>query len=379
MKRLLVLLVLLAAGVVAAALAIPTNAATVNGSAISQQSLNSDVRAIAGSVEYQCYLNAEEYLSSSGSSTLPPVDGAGASLNPGHPTATSAFVASYLDTEIGHRLLLQVAARRGVAVTQAQLAQARVSLSEQITSVMEEVAQTGSTALTCGVSGAPLTGPEVLATMPSWFVDNQVQFIATASALEEDLAGVGTGEADLQRYYAAHRSEFDTVCLSAAAYPSQEAAEAGFAAVAFGTPFSQVASQASQSGALGCQILADFATGLGTSIATLEPLAVGQVSTPIETSSGWILVSPTQRTGTPYRQASQSVASAVQRAGAAATQRVLTAAERRSSVEVNPQYGIWVSGVATVFTPLTPQPADVLNAAANEPGGTTASTGPTSG
>ena len=50
MKRFLVLLVVLAGGLAWAAFSVPSNAATVNGSAISQQDLNSDVSAIAGSV-----------------------------------------------------------------------------------------------------------------------------------------------------------------------------------------------------------------------------------------------------------------------------------------------------------------------------------------
>ena len=126
MKRLIVLLVLLAGGLAAAAVFVPTNAATVNGTTVSQSQLNSDVSAIAGSAEYQCYLNSEDYLASNGASELPPVTGAGKGQNPGDdPTATSAFVATYLDTEIGHQLVLQLAARRGITVTQAELDAAR--------------------------------------------------------------------------------------------------------------------------------------------------------------------------------------------------------------------------------------------------------------
>ena len=128
MKRFLVLLVLLAGGVAAAALTVPSNAATVNGSTISQQDLNADVNAIAGSAEYQCYLNSEEYLSSEGTQELPPVVGAGTGQYAGdHPTATSAFVANYLETDIGHELVLQLAAERNVSVTQAELTAARAN------------------------------------------------------------------------------------------------------------------------------------------------------------------------------------------------------------------------------------------------------------
>ena len=110
MKRLLALLIVLAGGLAWAAFAVPSNAATVNGVGISQQSLNADVHAIAGSVYYQCYLNSETYLSSNGTEQLPSVVGAGTGQYVGdHPTATTAFVANYLGTEIGHELLLQVA------------------------------------------------------------------------------------------------------------------------------------------------------------------------------------------------------------------------------------------------------------------------------
>ena len=122
MKRFLVLLVVLAGGVAWAAFSIPSNAATVNGTDISQQDLNSDVSAIANSAYYQCYLNSEEYLSSEGSEEAPPVLGAGTGQYAGdHPTATTAFVASYLETEIGHELALQLAAERHVSVTPAGL------------------------------------------------------------------------------------------------------------------------------------------------------------------------------------------------------------------------------------------------------------------
>ena len=378
MKRLVVLLLVLVGGVIAAALAIPTNAAVVNGSAISQQTLNADVQAIAASTDYQCYLSAEAYLSSGGSSQLPPVEGAGSALNPGHPTATSAFVAVYLDTEISHQLVFQAAARRGVTVTQSQLDQARVALETQITNQLGQAfqagAQTGNSALTCGV-GTPLTGQQVLATMPASFVDQEVRFVATASALQEDVAGVGSSDADLQRYFDAHRSEFDTVCFDYAAYATQQEAQSGAAAVAFGTPFSKVAASAAQSGSLRCAPLSDLASVLQTSLGSLDHLAVGQVSAPLQAGGGWVLLVPASRVPTPFAQARQAVARATQQAGGAATQKALAAAQRGASVEVNPQYGVWVPGVATVFTPLTPRPADVPNAPANEPAGAVTSNG----
>jgi hypothetical protein len=372
MKRFLVLLVVLAGGLAWAAFSVPSNAATVNGSAISQQDLNSDVSAIANSAYYQCYLNSEEYLSSEGSEQAPPVLGAGTGQYAGdHPTATSAFVASYLETDIGHQLLLQLAGERNVHVTQSGLVTARSNLTGQISEVMSEILQTQEgqdVQYSCSLTGQALTGQQVLDSLPASFVDQQVQFVAEASALEEDQAGVGSSDTDLQNYFSAHSAQFDTACLTAAVFSSESAAQAGAAQVASGTPFATVAAgtSASGGGALGCDVLSDLITKL-PSDADLKSLATGVVSAPLDDNGTYVLLEITSRTPTAYSKAKTDVENAVQEAGATATQKALTSVERRSSVSVNPQYGVWVPVNASVLTPFTPDPTDVLNASANVP------------
>jgi hypothetical protein len=372
MKRFLVLLVVLAGGLAWAAFSVPSNAATVNGSAISQQDLNSDVSAIADSAYYQCYLNSEEYLSSEGSEQVPPVIGAGTGQYAGdHPTATSAFVANYLETDIGHELLLQLAGQRNVKVTQSDLVTARSNLTSQITEVMSEILQTQegqNIQYSCSLAGQALTGQQVLDSMPASFVDQQVQFVAQASALEEDLAGVGSSDTDLQRYFSAHSAQFDTACLTAAVFSSESAAQAGAAQVASGTPFATVAAgtSASGGGALGCDVLSDLITKL-PSDADLKSLATGVVSAPLDDNGTYVLLEITSRTPTAYSKAKTAVENAVQQAGATVTRKALTSVERRSSVSVNPQYGVWVPVSASVLTPFTPDPSDILNAPANLP------------
>ena len=83
----------------------------------------------------------------------------------------------------------------------------------------------------------------------------------------------------------------------------------------------------------------------------------------------YVLLQITKRTPTPYSQAESAVADAVQAAGSAATQKALTAVERRADVSLNPQYGVWVPVNGSVLTPFTPKPTDVLNGAANDPPG----------
>src|ERR1700722_11311996 len=383
MKRLLVLLVVLAGGVAWAAFSVPSNAATVNGSAITQQDLNSDVSAIANSAYYQCYLNSEEYLSSQGSAQSPPVLGAGTGQYAGdHPPATTAFVASYLETDIGHELLLQLADQRNVNVTPSDLVTARSNLTGQISEAMSEILQTPegqNVRYGCSLTGQPLTGQQVLDSLPASFVDQQVQFVAEASALEEDLAGVGSSDADLQNYFSAHSAKFDTACLSAAVYSSESAAQAGAAQVASGTPFATVApgTSASGGGALGCDVLSDLITKLPPA-ADLGSLATGVVSAPIDDNGTYVLLEITSRTPTPYSKAKTAVENAAQQAGATVTQKALASVERRSSVSVNPQYGVWVPVSAAVLTPFTPPPSDILNSSANPPGETVTTPAPAS-
>ena len=117
-------------------------------------------------------------------------------------------------------------------------------------------------------------------------------------------------------------------------------------------------------GAQGCAVLADLVSQLPAD-ANLKSLATGAVSAPVNDNGTYLLLQITSRTPTPYSQAQAAVANAVQQAGSAATQKALTADERRSSVSVNPRYGVWVPANASVLTPLTPEPTDVLNATAN--------------
>jgi PPIC-type PPIASE domain len=374
-KRLLVLLVLLAGGLTAAALAVPTNAATVNGTSISQQTLNSDVSAIAGSADYQCYLNAQAALQQQ---QLPSVEGAGKGQGGQDATATTAFTATYLDTEVGQQLVDQIADQRGVTVSQAQLADARTAYTNRITAIMRDVAQqTQNPRYTCG-SAVGLTGEEVLSTLPSSFVDSQVQFFATSAALAEDLSGVGASEANLQNYFQEHQSAFDSVCWTVGVYPSESAAQAALAE-AQNTPFSEVVKQASQGGAEPCAPLPEVAANLPSTF-KLDELAVGTVSFPIAAGNGeYLLVQVTSRRPVDYASVKPLVAQAVQSKGSTKAQAAITAKERHSTVTVDPRYGVWVPGAAQVLVPFTPQTSDVLNAGANTAGATSATATPAGG
>ena len=114
-KRLIVLLIVLAGGLAAACFAVPSNAATVNGESISQDAFNSDLNAIAGSADYRCFLHRGGGGRDRGRPRCRPSKGSGQSgEGTSNPTVSTSFAAYYLDTEIGHQLVLQLAAERNL-------------------------------------------------------------------------------------------------------------------------------------------------------------------------------------------------------------------------------------------------------------------------
>jgi PPIC-type PPIASE domain len=376
-KRLILLLIVVAGGLAAAAFAVPTNAATVNGVAITQNQLNSDLAAIANSSGglYGCYLKAEEAVASGGETTgAAPVDGVGqVSAGGQYSSASTAFAATYLDTDIGHDLLLQVAAARHVDVTPAEITAAHTQLESQITGILQDVE---GTKFACGSSTTAITGAQVLATMPASFVSENVRFDAAATVLEEDLSGYGASTADLERYFEAHRASFDTACFTVAGYSTESEATAAAATVTATNTFAKVASAAS-GGPEGCGILYEVTSELPTGNG-LATLAVNTVSKPIADNGEYVLVEITSKSPSPFSQAKSAVQVAEQSAGATATRDALNAREKRAAISVDARYGKWDPDVAEVLPPATPGSNDVLDPAVNGPAAvSTSSTGQT--
>jgi hypothetical protein len=374
-KRFIVVLIVLAGGLAAAAFTIPTDAATVNGSVISQSLLNSDITAIANSRDYQCFLNAQAYAESQGQQLLAPVDGVGQTPGSGmHPTATTAFVAPYVDTEISHVMVANLAAQRGLQATTKEVDAARSELSTEITQTMSEVSQVPNHSVTCGPAPT-LTGPVVLATMPASFVTQTATFDATVGLLENHLSGADT-TAGLMRYFNANHSIFDTACFTVAQYTTQADATSALKEVSSGMPFAQVAAAAGTgSGPQGCDILYGIVSQLpaGTN---LQTLADNQVSAPISLNGSYLLLEITSRTPTSFAKATSSVHLALERLGSTDAVKLLQATEKRAAISVNPRYGTWNPTVAQVEVPTTPAVGDVLNPAVNDPGAASATATP---
>jgi hypothetical protein len=360
MRRFVALLVVLAALVVAAALALPSNAITVNGTAVSQQSLDSDLAAIAGSASFQCYLAASLTLEGANAAGVFPVAGSGSTSSTPRSYNTT-FVRYWLAQLATNELVSQQTEARGLVVTPADLALGRTTLTQQVQAVLDEYQR--SSGGSCGV-----TATRVLASVPSAFEGELVEAQAERDLLLVHEAGFGLTRSSLLRYYTGHRARFDTVCISYVAFSSESAAAAAQSSIAAGTPIAATGSEMK----LGCAVSA-LITTLPPSVTSL---AVGKVSAPLAagTATGhYVLLTVTKRTVTAFPSAETAVEAALLSAGTKRTDALLEVANRRAEVTADARYGHVRPRTVSLGAPASPPVSTLLNPTANLPGSPVAS------
>jgi hypothetical protein len=368
MKRLAALLVVVAVGVVLAGLFLPSPAATVGGSAISRQSLDSDLSAIASSPDYTCFLGEERQLSGRG--TLPFL-GAGTASTKGGVYDTT-FVDDWLDSMITDRVAAEVVQRRGIQVTASDVSVGHAVLGRRISEVLDQFASdTGGAAAGCGGSGSA-----VLASLPSWFVTEQSRNEADQAVLDARAAGTGLSSGAVDGYFQSHRTTFARDCLDVIVVKSRKTAEAVEAALAGGATFAHEASaesltqsSAARGGAAGCGVLAGSFFSPAVS-----KLRVGQTSAPLSGEGAYWVVQLTSRTPPSFSSVRTTVVTSIIDAGQQRANTQLTSALRRSSITVDPRYGSAASRKVTLVAPPTSPPvATVLSPSAAQPAVTSAS------
>jgi hypothetical protein len=368
-KRFLLLLALVAGGLAAASLSVPSNAAVVNGQAISQGQLNSDVSAIVNSPAYRCYLNAQVAAQSQAQAT-PPIafDGAGYQVgDTTHSTAAATFVTGQLDSEIEAQIVSQIADQHHVRPTAADLRTTQNQFDQAFNTTVSQ--STGS----CG------TSPNPVSTVANELIQENVRLYATVAALERKLSGIGSSNADLTKFFQQNRSIFDQVCYSVATFSSVQDAQAARAAIYEGATFQSIAAQTSAKGPQGCEILYNVVTLLpGT--ANVQGLALNTPSNPIAVGPNEVvLLEITARSPNHFSTVKSTVQKAVGTVQSNQVGSVINAALQQAHILVNPRYGTWKPTQARVVAPLSPGATSVLNAGANAPGSTAASSSLSSG
>ncbi len=357
MKRLLGLLVVVALVVALGAFRVPSNAATVNGTGISQATLNADLTAIGKSTGYQCILNAQIAVQTNGQSSGLTIYGVGSSQANPHSFAMG-FTDGWLQELIRGELVTQLAAAHGVTVGPADLSSARADGTASLTGTLSEVS--GSRYECSG------TAAQILGSMPTSFVDEMVQNQATFEALYAHAAGHPLTTAGLAAYFALHRRSFDTLCLRGLAAATSSAAEGYRDKLAFGTPFAQVAAATGQPTTVTC--IPPSSTSYRQAASVLSGVAIGGVSQVFADQSEYAVVQLVSRKPSTFAQARPAVHDAVLAAGAQLLSATLTRYASRADITVDPRYGRWLAAPAlTIKPPQSPPISTLLAPAANLP------------
>jgi hypothetical protein len=368
MKRTLVLVsvvVAVAVGVVVASVTVSSNAAVVNGSAISRQDLNTQLKAIAGSPDYQCFLRAQAL--SQGAQYLPPVPGAGMGSSAaetaasGTPPSTysSQFAGYWLDQMINTKALEQLNAKKGVEVTSFDREHAKVGVERTIDQALGQVSQSQ---YACQAT----SGKAVLDTLPSSFVNQLVERQANEYAFVLASTGTVLSPGSVGHYYAAHHSAFNTVCVVALPVQTQAQAQQVTSAVQSGTSFTAIAQQSGGSSACGIAALSQYLQ----EAAKLQP---GQITAPLSYGQNFLLLQLQSIKPTPQSTITDDIIRVMFDRSSVRASSKLVKAENGSHVQVDPRYGHWVAAPAfTISPPTTPPASSLLCGAANDPAVTTA-------
>ncbi len=304
MRKPLLLLALVA--LVGAGCNVSPYAAVVNGTTISRSSLDTDLAAVRGD-----RLLLQAYQSNAKVNVL----------GTGESTFDSGFVAAVLERRIEAELVHQAVVSKGIHVTHQEL----------VLATPDAVASAG--------------GQRSFDALPPSYRNELIREEADAVALASRLVGANISQAAIAAYYQAHLAQFTSTCISVLVSPSQAAAAALRAKIVAGAPFASVAqassidpTTAARGGDAGC-VQAGQLTPAFQFIATLP---TGQVSPPVQTQPGLILVEVTSRPQQPLAQATPTVVRALLGNAQTALTSYYQSALGQDHVVVDPRYGHFV-------------------------------------
>jgi hypothetical protein len=353
------ILVLVGAVVAAGAFSVPANAVTVDGTSVSQATLNQDLATIQGNAAFGCYLDASVEVRSSGADSLPALSGQSSSGS-----YSTSFVDFWLSQVINNLLIEHLATEQHLALDATALAAGRADLANSIEATLAEAAASSGQSEVCAASGQA-----IVSTLPPSLVAELVRAQASGDLVLARAAGYGLGAADLERYFDAHPNSFRTICLSAIEVASSATASGIRQAIEAGEPFATAAmadstdtTSAPNGGALGCYSANEGA--YSTVAADVQGLAVGQISQPVADNSSYLLLEVTSYQPAAFVAVQAAVRQAILGVGSTKASQELCSLTTRAQVSVDPRYGRWsgASGIG-IEPPRVPDSGDLLNPA----------------
>ena len=310
--------------------------------------------------------------------TLPAVTGSGDS------TVTTTFTAFILDRLIQQLLEQRALVARHASVSAADVAAARQDYEAQLVSAESQV-------------GSPcnLTGAQIVAQLPSSFLDDQARLVADQETLESVAGHVDVSTAALRAYYASHITQVTELCVDLIVANDQASAQAIHDQIAAGASFATAAqspganAETPTQGQGPCLEPASLAQELGQANAqAVESLADGQVAAPEDVAvadpttgaptMAWIVFGVRQHELIPFDDAESGLRQQLLAAAGPRLTTALNAVARGASVDLDPRYGTW-SLSHGVSVPTAPAAAFVLNPAAGQSTAGASASGATAG
>ena len=294
-------------------------AARVDGTTISPDDLENEMRAIAANERYLQAIETQIQVKGTGQGTF-----------------DAAFTGQVLGRQIQYVLVDREVDRRKIKIGEAERRTARVEVAKQA------------------------GGEEILGAFPKDYQEKLVERAARVSALTVALAGQDSGEAAAKAYYDANKQEFTQACVSHILVTAKEKADELKGRLAAGEDFGAVARansqdslSATQNGSLGCDISSDTVAAPEFINAVMSQ-PVNEVGGPVQTSFGFHLIKVTSRSIPPFEKVSAQAHEKVVTASQGRFLEWIRGAVDRAKIEVDPRYGRFDKENLTVVPPEAP-------------------------
>jgi parvulin-like peptidyl-prolyl isomerase len=247
------------------------------------------------------------------------------------------------------------------------------SITETLNSALSSTTSSGTQAFTC--SGAA-SGAQTLASMPAWFIAEQVEAEAATLALAK-FAGppIPTSGPGLEAWYKLNSAKFDTYCVGIVVVPEESSATEIAQRINSGSlTIAEAAKQYStdptslKGGAVGC--FGPTNSSYAAVQADLAGLKTGQVGVHFDQQTdSWVLIGATSATSNEFAAVATQVAQSAVAANADAAGIKATEIQKAAGITVDPAIGSWVvtSAGGTIAQPPVPPSSSVLNSSANLP------------
>jgi hypothetical protein len=359
-KRILALVAIGAAVACTSACNVTPPAATVNGTAITDSALQNEINQVTQSSSVRCALGiltgAQIPTSGAGSQTVPT-------------TLADAELTALINQDIYTEALAKVHSQ----LTAVFKGYASNFMAQYLTP------QSGSSP--CGVSGSQL-----LAELPSWFVNQQVDLLGSEEQLISVVGHVDLGQSGIEAFYNSNPNDFEELCLDVAEEHTEAEANADRTKLLGGASFASVAESSLDPtlGANGIQANGSFPCAPPTAIlddlpnwaAALdnvnlkqgEPTAAFQDVAGVDqgATGNWLVLEIVGRTKVPL---TQELSVEIQEALVSNSASVFVAEQskllREANVTVDPEYGSWSpssdKSLPVVRPPVSPGRSDLLN------------------